>query len=76
MTPEEIRKQRIARGWTQTRLAKELDITKQTVLNWERAHGPVTRMAALALERVFDTSKQCQCRPAQMLDKIRKMVAE
>ena len=74
MTPETIKTERTARGWTQTRLASELGVTKQTIIAWERGHIAPPHMASLAIERVFFQTNLCDCAPARMLEQIRKMV--
>ena len=75
MTPEELKAMRSARGWTQKNISAELGVTTQTIMNWEHGRAPIHKMAALAVERVFNQSRECQCAPARLLAEIRKMVS-
>lgn len=48
MKGSELAKWRAEYGWSQDRLARELGVNRQTVINWERA-DEVTRMVELAI---------------------------
>ncbi len=41
MKPEEIKKFRKSRGWTQKKLAEELGVIQQAVSKWESGKRPV-----------------------------------
>ncbi|MEL6364912.1 MAG: helix-turn-helix transcriptional regulator [Pseudomonadota bacterium] len=50
-----VRELREARGWSQARLAEELDVTRQTVLSIEKGRYDPSLSLALKIGRVFET---------------------
>jgi DNA-binding transcriptional regulator YiaG len=49
MTAKGFKKMREAKGYSQSQLARELEVNVMTVSRWERGAVPVPRMAELAL---------------------------
>ena len=49
MTAKGFKKMREAKGYSQSQLARELEVNVMTVSRWERGVVPVPRMAELAL---------------------------
>jgi len=49
MSAKDFKRQRLAKGYSQSQLARELDVHMRTVSKWERGVVPVPRMAELAL---------------------------
>jgi transcriptional regulator with XRE-family HTH domain len=44
-----FKKERLAKGYSQSQLARELDVDVMTISRWERGVMPIPRMAELAL---------------------------
>lgn len=53
MTPEDLRQKRQSLGWTQTRLAQALDLTKRTIIYYETGGKPIPEAVALAMETLL-----------------------
>jgi DNA-binding transcriptional regulator YiaG len=49
MTPQGFKSMRRQKGYSQSELARELDVHVLTISKWERGVVPVPKMAALAL---------------------------
>jgi DNA-binding transcriptional regulator YiaG len=49
MSARNFKKMRLAKGYSQSELARELDVAVMTVSRWERGAVPIPRMAELAL---------------------------
>jgi transcriptional regulator with XRE-family HTH domain len=49
MTARDFKKQRLKKGYTQARLAREFDIDVITISRWERQVVSIPRLAELAL---------------------------
>ena len=56
MLSEKIYELRIAFGWTQVQLAQKLNITKQTVSNWENDNIQPSIDMLIKLSKVFNVS--------------------
>lgn len=56
MLSEKIYELRIAFGWTQVQLARKLNITKQTVSNWENDNIQPSIDMLIKLSKVFNVS--------------------
>lgn len=52
MTGQEFRQRRRSLGVTQDELATAFEVSRRSVLGWERGEVPVSRIAALALAYV------------------------
>lgn len=50
MTPEEVRRIRHKRGWTQAEMAEALRVALSTVSRWERGGMPITPHFQMTLE--------------------------
>jgi len=57
MTSDELREWRAGSGRTQEQLAAELDVTNETVSRWERGQQRISRVVALAIERLQDRDR-------------------
>lgn len=57
MTSDELREWRAGSGRTQEQLAAELDVTNETVSRWERGQQRISRVVALAIERLQDQDR-------------------
>ena len=51
-----IKELRRAKGWTQTDLAKKINVTAQVVSNWERGYTSLSAEDVQRLSQVFDVS--------------------
>lgn len=56
MLGQRIYELRIARGWNQVQLAQKLNITKQTVSNWENDNIQPSIEMLVRLARLFNVS--------------------
>ena len=56
MLNERIRKLRLERGWSQIDLAKKINITKQSVSNWENDNIQPSIEMLVKLAQVFSVS--------------------
>ena len=56
MLSKRIYKLRMAFGWTQVQLAQKLNITKQTVSNWENDNIQPSIEMLIKLSKLFNTS--------------------
>lgn len=56
MLGERIHELRIAHGWNQVQLAKKLNITKQTVSNWENENIQPSIEMLVRIARLFHVS--------------------
>ena len=56
MLNERIRKLRLERNWSQVDLAKKLNVTKQSVSNWENDNIQPSIDMLVKLSRVFSVS--------------------
>ncbi|MBP3666212.1 MAG: helix-turn-helix transcriptional regulator [Clostridia bacterium] len=56
MLNERIRKLRLERGWSQVELAKKLNVTKQSVSNWENDNIQPSIEMLIKLAKVFAVS--------------------
>lgn len=56
MLGERINKLRISRGWNQVQLAEKLNITKQTVSNWENENIQPSIEMLVRIARLFRVS--------------------
>jgi transcriptional regulator with XRE-family HTH domain len=52
MTAEELKQRRESLGFTQSKLARELDVDVITVSRWERKVHPIPRYIELAIEAI------------------------
>jgi len=57
MSAKSFRRLRTAKGYSQGRLARELDVDVMTVSRWERGAVPIPRMAELALSALPERFK-------------------
>lgn len=58
MTPRELRRWRDEQYLSQSELASMLQVTTQTVKNWEMGRSPIPHMATLAFETIAGTRAQ------------------
>ena len=56
MLDQRINELRIASGWSQVQLAEKLNISKQTVSNWENGNIQPSIDALILLAKLFHTS--------------------
>lgn len=49
MTPHDLKRRRVALGWSQHRLAQELGVNRSTITKWESGQHPIPPMAAKLL---------------------------
>lgn len=56
MLSQNINKLRLANGWSQVQLAKKLNVTKQTVSNWENDNIQPSIEMLVRLAEVFNVS--------------------
>jgi DNA-binding transcriptional regulator YiaG len=49
MSARSFKKMRLAKGYSQSQLAREIDVNVQTISRWERGAVEIPRMAELAL---------------------------
>lgn len=56
MTPAQLKTLRAALGWSQTRLAEELGVQRNTVTRWEMGLNPVPLMAQRLLALLIRTT--------------------
>lgn len=50
MTPTHLKSLRAALGWSQTRLAEELGVRRNTITRWEMGLNPIPSMAQRLLK--------------------------
>ena len=50
MTPQQLKSLRASLGWSQTRLAEELGVARNTVTRWEMGLNPIPPMAQRLLK--------------------------
>ena len=56
MLNERIKKLRLARNWSQVDLAKKLNVTKQSVSNWENDNIQPSIEMLISIAQIFSTS--------------------
>ena len=56
MLNERIKKLRLARNWSQVDLAKKLNVTKQSVSNWENDNIQPSIEMLISISRTFSVS--------------------
>ncbi len=57
MVPRDFKKMRLKKRYSQSQLARELDVSVITVSRWERGAVPIPRMAELALAALKPRAK-------------------
>ena len=57
VTGNEFRKMRKAAGYSQSMLAKELDLTIRSLTRWETDETPIPKIAELALKYIAEKSQ-------------------
>jgi DNA-binding transcriptional regulator YiaG len=57
MTAKGFKRMRLVKHYSQTQLARELDVDVMTVSRWERGVVPIPRMAELALSAIKPKQK-------------------
>ena len=58
MTPEEFRASRESIGLSQTALAKEMDVRRASICDWERGIQPIRKVSWLALQYIVLTHRE------------------
>ena len=58
MSARTFKKERLAKGYSQSQLARELDVDVMTISRWERGVMPIPRMAELALSSLKPKPKK------------------
>jgi len=58
MRAKDFKKMRLKKGYSQSQLARELDVTVMTISRWERQVIAIPRMADLALEALKPRRKR------------------
>jgi len=58
MRARDFKKMRLKKGYSQSQLARELDVTVMTISRWERQVIAIPRMADLALEALKPRRKR------------------
>jgi len=58
MGAKDFKRMRLAKGYSQSQLARELDVHVMTLSRWEREALPIPRMAELALSSLKPRLKQ------------------
>ena len=59
----QLRKIRIVRGWTQTRVSKKLNVSFQQIQKYERGQNSICSINEKILSEVFDVEKDYFIRP-------------
>lgn len=52
LTKEELKEWRESVGWSQERLARELEVSRVSVSNWESGFRPITKTLSLAISKL------------------------
>jgi transcriptional regulator with XRE-family HTH domain len=52
MTPAQLKRRRASLGWSQTRLAEALGVTRNTINRWEMGVHPIPPMASKLMARL------------------------
>lgn len=55
MTPEELKRKRQAKGWSQLELARRLGVARNTVVRWEHGTRKISTMTSVAIRSVLRT---------------------
>jgi len=58
MTGRQFRKTRRDAGYSQAKVARELDVAIRTLTRWEREETPIPKMAELALKYVIGNKEK------------------
>jgi transcriptional regulator with XRE-family HTH domain len=58
MTGSQFRKLRRGAGYSQAKVARELDVAIRTLTRWEREETPIPKMAELALKYVIGNKEK------------------
>lgn len=57
VTPQTLIRLRRDLGWTQQKLADNLGVTNATIINWEKGHVEISRVADLAVRKLYEEHK-------------------
>jgi transcriptional regulator with XRE-family HTH domain len=58
VTGDEFRKLRKRGGYSQSQLAREIDITIRSLTRWETGETPIPKIAEFALRYIIERSKR------------------